>query len=97
MRPSGPAALELLESYYGLPDIVCRKEADVVVQRVVTQKLASYATCLWVGSMWNYGCKLLTESTGYFVLVGYLLVVEGDWLIWRGAVFFTGCCTDKFP
>ena len=60
--------------------MVCREEADAVVQRVVTQELASYATCLSVGSMWNYDCKLLTESTSLIMLVTYFLVVESDWL-----------------
>ena len=67
--------------FYGLPDMVCREEADIVVQRVITQELASYATCLIFGYVPNHFCKLLTESTGYFMLVRNFLVVESDCLI----------------
>ena len=66
----------------GLPDVFCREEANVVVQRVVTHELTSYAKSLWVGCVWNYGCELLTESTSCFILVRKSLFVESDSLIW---------------
>ena len=96
-KSSWTGCCRLAGIFNSVPDLVCSEEADVVVQRLVTQGLTSYANCLRFGSMWNYGCKMITESTGYFVLVRYFLVVESDWLIWRGAGFLTCCCTHKFP
>ena len=81
VKPSWPAVVELVAGIFcGLPYMVCREKEDVVVQRVVTQELTSYATCFWIGSMWNYGCNLLTEGTCFLVLVRFFLVVESDCL-----------------
>ena len=43
-----PAAVELLESYNAFTTWFVAKKAEAVVQRIVTQELAPYVTCLWV-------------------------------------------------
>ena len=65
-RPSGPKCIRwIIQRLSGLAAVMLLEVADVEVHRAVTKELAYHATCFWVGSVWNYGCKLLTENTGY--------------------------------
>ena len=68
-----------------------------MIQRVVVQELTSYTACLRIRSVLNYCCELLTESTGYEVLVGEFVLVEGYWLIWWYSGFFSSHRADEFP
>ena len=82
----------------GLPDVICREKVGVPVKRIVMQKLACYATCPWIWCVWYYGCELLSESTGYFILLLSLLSIVSNRLVWgMDAEFLTGCCTGRSP